>query len=87
MTRKSPVDVVESARLAPYIQQWIDGGSTLLSLSRVAGVGEKTLRQILSGQLPTVRELTADRILSGLGLPHVFNEIVPDPPISKYWED
>lgn len=72
---------VESALLRPYIKEWLDQGFTIKSLAEKAEVSRESIDHIMQGRHNGTQVGVAERILiMGLGLPHVWNELVP-------WED
>ena len=73
--------------LRPYIQEWVDMGRTLGALADNAGISEGSIVRILNNKQDMVRTDTADKLLTALGLPHIFNELVPEPPESQYYEE
>jgi hypothetical protein len=88
--------VVASSVLKHYIQQWVDQGFTLVALALRSGVSEQTIGKIMRGETTWTYKTTAEKLLvSGLGLPQVYNEIdpmpdtplTPDPPFSHYESD
>jgi Helix-turn-helix len=78
---------VNTEDLKPYIQEWVDQGYTLRTLADKAMISETTLQKIMRGSVQMTRDDTADRILTALGLPNVYNELVPDPPEGQYYEE
>lgn len=79
--------MVESRHVRPFITEWIDRGNTLQALADQCVMSDKTLRDIMNHEEKLISERSADKILVALGLPHVYNEIVPEPPPGQYWED
>lgn len=73
--------------IKPYLQEWISHGHTLRTLADKAMLAESTLESIMRNRTETVRLDTADRILTALGIPHILNNIVPDPPEGQYYEE
>ena len=73
--------------LRPYIQEWVDMGRTLGALADRASISEGSIVRILNNKQDMVRTDTADKLLTALGLPHIFNELVPEPPESQYYEE
>lgn len=73
--------------LRPYVQEWVDMGRTLGALADNAGLSEGAIVRILNNKQDMVRTDTADKLLTALGLPHIFNELVPEPPESQYYEE
>lgn len=71
---------VPAELIKPYLQEWIDQGHTLRTLADKAMLSESNLLRIMRGDRDMIRESTADKILSALGITHVYNEIVPEPP-------
>lgn len=79
---------VAGADLKPYIQEWIDSGHTLVALAEKCMLDESTVGKIMTNPERMVRVTTADAILTGLGVsPSVLNDLVPEPPESKYYEE
>lgn len=76
---------VSTEKLCSHIQKWIDSGKSLVALADEAMVDEKTIRTALKGQ--NISERSVDRIVVALGLPHLYDDIVPLPPPSQYYED
>lgn len=85
--RSNGYSVVYAEDLRPYVQAWIDEHKPLRSLAERADINEHTLYAILRGTRETVREATADKILSALELPHIFNELVPPPPEDYHYSE
>jgi hypothetical protein len=81
-------NTVDSRPLIPFIQQAIDNHETIIAISDRCKVSEGTIRNILRG-LP-ISEPSIDRVLTGLGMPHLYDDMVPfvpDPPESKFYEE
>jgi hypothetical protein len=76
---------VDTTPLIPFIQQCIDNHESLIDIADRCNVSDKTLAAALRGE--AISELSADRIVTGLGIPHRYAEIVPMPPESKYYEE
>lgn len=79
--------VVYTKDIRPYVQGWIDEGYTLQSLADKADISVATLYNILQRTRPTVKENTVDKILQALGLPHVYNDIFPEPPEDYHYTE
>lgn len=73
--------------LKPYVQEWIDRGYTIRALADKANLNEETIYKVMRGGDGMLRIATADALLNALELPHIFNEIVPEPPESQYYEE
>ncbi len=67
--------------LAPYIQEALDLGMTINVLASKAMVSPKTIRNIMKYEYKLVYDVTADRILTALGIPHVLPSIRLNEPI------
>ena len=81
-------DMVAKSDLAPYVREWVSTGKSLGTLANRAMISITTLERILSDEQGVVTESTADKILTALGLPHIFNQLVlPDPPPSQFYEE
>lgn len=78
---------VMAIELKPYIQEWIDQGFTVQALADKALLSTQTIYRVMQESEYMVRVSTADAILQALGLPHIFNQIVPDPPEGQYYEE
>ena len=79
---------VSAAPLIPVIRQWIDSGKSLTLLSATVLISDRTLRRILTGDLETILDDTADKFFTRLGLPHIYDELFPpEPPPSQYYEE
>lgn len=78
---------VLSTDLIPYIQEWIDNGHTIRALADKANLAEDTIGRILRNEHTMVRTTTADRIITALGIPHIFSKLVPDPPEGQFYEE
>lgn len=85
---------------AIYITRYLEenGQGSLLELSQKSSVGTRTIRDIGSKRRKHVSVMTADRILSAMGIPRVldtFTQIprsvvfsrIPKPPESQYYEE
>ena len=79
--------MVENRYIRPFIREWIDRGNTLIELANQCGMSDGTLRRIMRENEDLMSERSADKILTALGLPHVYNEIVPEPPPTQFWEE
>lgn len=79
-------DNIDGSIVAKYIREWLDENHTVEMLAEKADISPATVYNVLDGR--RVRETTVDKILTALGLVHIFNEIVPPtPPQSKYYEE
>lgn len=79
---------VDSTPLIKYIQQSIDNGESLSIIADRCMVSERTVANALRGE--PISEASADRLVTGLGIPHLYDDIVPfvpDPPESKFYEE
>lgn len=73
--------------LKPYIQEWIDRGYTLGALADRCMLHEETLRKIMNHPTKMIRITTADAILQALELPHIYNQLVPEPPEDYHYTE
>lgn len=78
---------VEVSRLKPYIQSWIDQGYTLASLAQKAGLSESTVQKMMTDEREMMRTSTADKLITALGITHLYDDIVPEPPEGHYYEE
>ena len=76
---------VPGERVAPLIRGWIDSGRSLGALERLSGVSDRTLRNALNGD--NIADTSVDKLLIALGKEHLYNDIVPMPPESHYYEE
>jgi len=73
---------VDSRPLRKYIQQRIDNHETLVAIGASCNVSEKTVARALRGE--PISEASADSLVTGLGVPHLYDDIVP---YSQYYEE
>lgn len=78
---------IPTTEIKPYVQEWVDQGHTLVALAHKANVSESTIDNIMQKPDSMVRTSTADAVLTALGLPHVLNRILPDPPEGHFYEE
>lgn len=76
---------VDSRPLSKYIQQSIDNHESLRAIAERCNVSERTVATALKGE--PISEASADRLVTGLGIPHLYDDIVPPPPESQYYEE
>lgn len=76
---------VDSTLLIPHIQKAIDSGEALIVIAERCNLSEKTVLKALRGE--SISESSADSLITGLGIPHLYDDIVPMPPESHYYEE
>lgn len=79
---------VDSRPLIPFIQKCIDNHESLSVIADRCMVSERVVANALRGE--PISERSADRLVTGLGIPHLYDDIVPfvpDPPESQYYEE
>lgn len=88
------------SEFAIYIKRYLDenGKGSLLALSKSSSVGTRTIRDIRNKTRKYISVMTADRLLTAMGIPRVldtFEQIPksmvfgrpPKPPESQYYEE
>lgn len=76
---------LDSRPLSKYIQQSIDNHESLRAIAARCNVSERIVANALRGE--PISEASADRLITGLGIPHLYDDIVPMPPESQYYEE
>jgi hypothetical protein len=76
---------VDSRPLIPFIQQSIDNHESLGAIAARCNLSERTVAAALRGE--PISQSSADKLITGLGIPHLYDDIVPMPPESQYYEE
>lgn len=76
---------VDTRPLIKFIQESIDNHESLGAIAARCNVSERVVATALRGE--SISEASADKLITGLGIPHLYDDVVPMPPESHYYEE